>query len=357
MEKLRVIFLSSWLGSPYKTLLSDHLGYKGVHVEEYQQPRTFLPIIFKRGKVDILHLHSTLQNLLIKGNSIIPQWFRLIQFITQLFLLRLMGIKTIWTVHEWADKHYRSDRDIPESYYAIIGKFLHAIITHCESTKHEVSKAFKLEGENKVLVIPHGNFIDLYENKISQIEARKHLNIPEENLVFLCFGGIYTYKGVLEAIDAFKCLPKGKVSFVIAGKIAKGEPELKDLILEKIKGYNNILFVPEEIPDDEVQIYMNACDCVMTPYQTFTTSGVTLLAMSFGRACIAPKAGFFQDVLDESGAFLYDASDQNGLLQAMKSAIEKQDELLTMGEHNLEIAQQWSWDYIAEETLNIYQGS
>jgi glycosyltransferase involved in cell wall biosynthesis len=77
--------------------------------------------------------------------------------------------------------------------------------------------------------------------------------------------------------------------------------------------------------------------------------------MSFGRACIAPNVGFFSDVLDEFGAILYDSTHPEGLLFAMKDAIEKKNNLLEMGKHNFELAEQWNWNYVAEETLKIYQ--
>lgn len=357
MNNFRVVFLSDWFGSPYKQLLADHLEPQEVYVEEYQQHRTFLPQVIEKGIPKILHLHSTLHNYLWEKTSSPLRWIRLCQFIAQIILLRLLGTKTVWTVHEWADKHNRGNRDIPSSYYALMGKFLHAIITHCDSVKREIVEAFHLQKNNKVFVVPHGNYIDVYENQVSQQEARDRLNIPAEDLVFLFFGNIYKYKGILEAIDAFKCLESDRLSFIIAGRLPQGQPELEEQILDKIEDQKNIIFVPKKIPDQDVQLYMNACDCVLTPYQTFTTSGVTLLSMSFGRACIAPSVGFFKDVLDESGSFLYDLNHEEGLLKAMQSAIAKREELPAMGKHNLQLAQQCNWDYVAAETLNIYQGN
>jgi beta-1,4-mannosyltransferase len=77
--------------------------------------------------------------------------------------------------------------------------------------------------------------------------------------------------------------------------------------------------------------------------------------MSFGRACIAPHVGFFKDVLDATGSFLYDSADETSLPYAMKCAIEKRDEILDMGHHNLKLAEQWNWNYVVEETFKIYQ--
>jgi glycosyltransferase involved in cell wall biosynthesis len=351
MNKLKVVFLSILYENPYRDLLIGHLNSRGVQVVDYFPKVIFLPQILAEGKPDILHLH-TLHFLLFGWNKI----HRLIKFlilITQLFILRLIGIKIVWTVHEWADRFNDGKNDIPPIWRAIFGILFHAVITHCNSTKDEIVKAFSLGNKDKVFVVLHGNYIDSYENRVSQVEARKALGIPNENLVFLLFGNILRTKGFLEAIDAFKCLQDKRIFLLIAGY--PGEEQIEELIIDKINEQEDILFLPGKVPDEKIQLFMNACDCVIVPYKVFTTSGVTILTMSFAKACIAPNVGFFSDVLDDSGAFLYDSTHEDSLLQAMRAAVEKRDSLLEMGKHNLKLAEQWSWDYVAKETSRIYQ--
>jgi glycosyltransferase involved in cell wall biosynthesis len=99
---------------------------------------------------------------------------------------------------------------------------------------------------------------------------------------------------------------------------------------------------------------MNACDVVVLPYRDIFTSGSVFLAMSFGRACIAPHKGCIGEVLDDSGAFLYDSDE--GLLQVLHYAIEKKADLPRMGKHNLQLAEQLlSWSNLAKMTLDVYQ--
>jgi glycosyltransferase involved in cell wall biosynthesis len=351
MNKLKVVFLSALHENPYRDLLIGHFNSRGVQVVDYFPKVIFLPQIFEEGKPDILHLH-TLHFLLFGWNEI-HRLIKFLIFITQLFILRLIGIKIVWTVHEWADRVHGGKNDIPPIWAAILGMLFNAVITHCNTTKYEIVKALRLENKDKVFVVPHGNYIGSYENKINPWEARKALGIPAENLVFLLLGNIHRAKGFLEAIDAFKQLKENRISLLIAGYPA--DDGIEEQIRHKIKENQNILFVSGTVPEEEIQIYMNACDCVIVPYKVFTTSGVTILSMSFGRACIAPNTGFFSDVLDEAGAFLYDSTHEEALLHAMMDAIEKRDHLLEMGKHNLKLAEQWSWDYVADETFKIYQ--
>ena len=352
MNNLKVLFLSTWFDNPYKSLLISNLESQKVQVKISRVSSLFLLQIIRRGKPDLLHFHALPVPVLWRKP--VAQFLKLCLFRIQILILHFLGTKVVWTAHEWHSKiEFRSVCHTPTLFANFFNKSIDAIITHCETTKQDITATWQLEQKDKIFVVPHGNYIDWYENKIERVDARKSLDIPVNNLVFLLFGNIYPYKGILETIEAFKYLPQEKISLLIAGR-AKDE-QLLDLIKNSIKGYDNIVCVPERIPDDDVQIYMNACDCVILPYQVFTTSGVAILAMSFGRVCIAPNVGFFNDILDSSGSFLYDSNHKNGLLQAMKNSLENKINLPKMGAHNLALAKQWNWKYVAQETLKVYQ--
>lgn len=352
MNNLKVVFFgTNFFGNPYKDLLIKHLNYLGVQGKEDRCHALFIQKVIGEGKPDILHLDTVHYFLL--GNNKIHRWLKFLFFIIQILILKLIGIRVVWTVHEWSDRFEDGKQEILPIWAATLGRIFDAVITHCETTKNEITKAFRLENKNKIFVVYHGNYIDSYENKISQLEARKALGIPNENLVFLVFGTIHRTKGFLEAIDAFKRLQEESISLLIVGYPA--EEQIEEMIVEKIKDYKNILFVPKRVQDDEIQIYMNACDCVVFPYKVFTTSGVAILAISFGKACIAPEGGYFSDVLDETGTFFHNSTKEDSLMSAMKCAVENKNNLGKMGQHNLKLAEQWNWDYVAKETFNIYQ--
>jgi len=350
MKKLEVIFLSEWLSNPYKTLLSKSLNKNKVEIKEYLLTIFFIPIVLKDSKPDILHLHAL--HPFLRSSNFLSKSIKFWLFVSQIFFLRLIGIKTVWTVHEWEDKLYNESSIISPANATIIGKIFHSFITHCQSTKCNISKYFKVSDQH-VHLIPHGNYIDYYKNQVNRKEARTYLGIPNNSFVFLIFGGLYRYKGILEAIQAFKQVQESNIYLVITGK--PSERGLKEEIENEIFGFENILFFSEYVLDYDVQIYMNACDCVVVSYKVFTTSGVAILAMSFGRICIAPRVGFFVDILGESGAFLYDSESSNGLLNAMKQAILNQNSIPSMENNNFILAKQWNWDYVAEATLVAYK--
>lgn len=354
---MKVVFLSDWLKNPYKDLLASGMRAHDATVTEYEWATFFLLLVFRAGKPSVLHLHTL--HPFLRGRSSASRFIKLCIFASQICVLRLLGIKTAWTVHEWTDKIGTGSDEIPAYSCALIGKCLSAFIVHCQSTGTQIEAAFRVGGKRKVHVVPHGNYIGCYPNEMSRSQAQEEIGLTKSNVTFLLFGDLYRYKGVLESIDAFKAIdPQASISLIIAGK--PRQDSLEREILEKIRGHDNIIFAPERVADNAVQTYMKAADCVLVPYTVFTTSGVAILAMSFGRVCIAPDVGFFNDMLNAAGAFLYDSSAEDGkginsLANAMREAIEAQAQLSKMGDYNLSLAKAWNWKSIGKLTLAAYQ--
>ena len=352
IQRMNIVFLCILMGNPYAELLAHSLTPLGVktEIEEHNFSYLFLSQVLGFKDTKILHLHTI--HYFFLGSNFIHRWVKFFIFVIQILILKLIGIKIVWTVHEWADRFGGKNRIYPV-WSTILGKLFNAVITHCETTKADIVKAFHLKHENQVFVIPHGNYIGAYKNYLTQAEARKLLGIADRDQVFLLFGGIHRTKGFLEAIDVFKKLDPKNVSLLIVGQPA--EDQMEEEIKSKISACPNIIFIPGKVADDDIQLYMNACDCLMVPYKVSTTSGVTILGMSFGKACIAPKTGFFSDVLDDQGAFLYELDDPDGLLNAVKRSIENVEQLSAMGQHNLYIAEQWDWQIVGQQTFESYR--
>jgi len=355
MEQITSIFLPRALdGNPYQNQLIDNLKKLGVKVEvqkPFASSTFFFPIIFSHWKPDILHLHW------LEPSCIANNWFlsllKSIVFLVQLVILKIIGVKIVWTVHNLKN-HDNLNLVLNNICTKTVIKFADAIITHCEAAQEELIKTFLVKNKEKIFVVPHGNYVEWYENKISQEAARAELGFKTSETVFLFFGLIRPYKGVPELIETFKRLESKDIRLVIAGKIISKDIDLADLINQKIADDQRITFIPSYIEPEKIQIYMNAADVVVFPYRDILTSGAVMLAMSFGRACIAPRKGCIGEVLDAQGAFLYNLADENGLMQAMNSALHKQPEILAMGAHNQELAAKYSWKNIAELTLDVY---
>lgn len=346
-NSLKVTFQPYWDENPYQKLLVENLVILGVQMVDMN---ISIRALIKRTKPDILHLHWLHSFIACRVPNPIYSAIKLLRFVSIVVLLKLTGVKIVWTAHNL--KSHDSLYPLLDRICTFtIAKLARTIIVHSDTAKIEITTNFRLHNKGKVIVVPHGNYLGYYENHINQVEARKLINISNPSLVFLFLGLIRPYKGVLEMIEAFKRLHDDKLQLAIAGKVSSDE--LYQQISQQSEN-SNIMFVPGFVPDDRLQVYMNACDVVVFPYQEVLTSGAAILAMSFGKACIAPRIGCFQDVLDDSGAFLYDPDIEDGLFQAMNCAIQNSSSLLSMGKYNQQLATQWDWDKIAQKTLDVY---
>jgi glycosyltransferase involved in cell wall biosynthesis len=113
-----------------------------------------------------------------------------------------------------------------------------------------------------------------------------------------------------------------------------------------------IRIFPCFIPDKDVQLYMNAADAVVLPFQDVLTSGSALLAMSFGKALILPRRGSLTEIVDNQGGLFYDPKEKAGMYKALQQALTA--DFSTMGKHNYEEVKRFSWDKIAQKTYEVY---
>ena len=358
MQSYKIIHIPSYQrDNAYQNLLLDNLKKLGLDVAYGRMIKYFSLVdisllfnAFTNSGADIIHLHWQHPFLLDKTK------FRMIVksllFIIQLSIIKIFGIKLIWTVHNLKN-HENTHEGLEIFFSRIIARYADAIIAHGEAAKLDIQRVFKVKKIDKIVVIQHGNYLNAYKNTVYREEARHRLNLSSTDLTFLCLGRVRPYKGVLELIESFQKLDSSLSRLIIAG--TPQDKQLVNLIEKKAGGNSSIRLILRFIPDDEIQIFMNAADIVILPYRDILVSGAAILGMSFGKAIIAPRLGCIPDILDSLGSFLYDPDDQDCLLNVMKQALVSRIRLREMGDHNLELAKKLDWENIAASTYNLYE--
>ncbi|NLZ53195.1 MAG: glycosyltransferase family 4 protein [Thermoanaerobacteraceae bacterium] len=350
---MKVLFLPDGSRSnPYQRELAEALKRHGVDVT-LSDGIGRLPIlgaIRARGKPDILHLHWT-HGFLI-ASSRVKTVIKSLRFLFELLVVKFLGIKIVWTVHNLLE-HERHHPQLELFFNRILVRLYDHLIVHCSFAREAVIQTYRLPDRSKakISIIPHGHYINSYENKLSQEEARARMKLAKEDRVFLYLGQIRPYKGVLQLIDTFRKLESPQAKLVIAGKPAN--EAIEAAVKKRCRLDNRILTFLQFVPDREIQLYMNAADVAVFPYQDILTSGAALLAMSFGKPIIIPNIGCVPEIVDCQGGFLYDPSKEEGLLEALKQALGR--DLATMGKHNIDKARNFDWDVIAQKTVEVYQ--
>ena len=358
MRSYKIIHIPPWeIENTYLRLLLDNLKKLGLDVECGKTIKylTFvdMSLLFnatRNSRPDIIHLHW--QHPFLLDNTRFRTIVKSLLFIIQLFIIKILGVKLVWTVHNLKN-HENKHEELELFFSRIIARHADAIITFCEAAKLDIQKVFKVKKSDKIYVIQHGSYRNAYKNTVSREEARSRLHLSSTDLTFLYLGMIRPYKGVLELIETFQKLDKNHSKLIIAGKLQS--QQLVNLLEKKAGGNSSIRLILKFIPDDEIQIYMNAADIVVLPYRDVLNSGTVILGMSFGKAIIAPRIGCIPDTLDDIGSFLYTPDDQHGLLNVMKQAMLAKSKLRKMGDHNLELDKKLDWQNIAALTYNVYK--
>lgn len=339
--------------NPYQKELVAALDACGVHVTLCSfNTLPILRAVWAHGKPDILHLHWT------DGFIVAENWpktiLKTLRFFVELVTIKIIGVKVVWTIHNLSS-HEKNNSAYESFVNRILVRIYDRLIVHCLAAMKSAARLYQVTDTtlNKVKVVPHGNYINSYQNDMPRHIARNKLGYKGEDILFLFLGSIRPYKGIFELIDAFSKLKSSQAKLLIAGKPV--DHFIKNELLLRCQKDDRIKVHLEYVQDNDMQLYMNSADVTVFPYTDILTSGSVLLAMSFGKAIIVPQIGCISETLDAQGAFLYDPNDVNGLLQAMQNALPTN--LSTMGQHNRVSAENFSWKRIAQMTFEVYSNS
>lgn len=351
---MKVLLLANNDGmNPYQTELAEGLEDHG-HDVEFSY-RNVLPILigYYDSDPDVIHFQWLRKFVLADG--LLLTTVRIAQFFFELVVLTIISdAPIIWTVHN--RREHRERWPTVEQYVkrVFVVLFCDRIIVHCSAAKDVILDELRLPERvrGRIDVVPHGSYVNVYENSVSEAEARDHLDLPTDEHIFLFIGSIRPYKQVLSLIDAFGRADVEDTRLLIVGKPWNRtvRAEIKSAIVDD----DRIDARLDVIPEDEFQIYLNAADAVVLPLRgDILTSGSVVLAMSFGTAVIVPRAGCLPETVPDDGGILYDPSEEDALRVAIETAAKA--DLDALGRCSLAVAQDLDWRTVAHQTQAVYE--
>jgi glycosyltransferase involved in cell wall biosynthesis len=305
-------------------------------------------LLANRRGVDYLHLNWP-SFIYREDRSAIVSLKKFVRFIFLLVLTRLCGIRLLWTAHNL----YPHDRNKIAVFDGLGRKILvslsYRVFAHGKSAASVVTREFP-GVQGKLVIIPHGNWIGFYPDDCSRATARARLNIPAEQYIFLSFGTCKEYKNLEYLIKCFQSGPFGKAALWIVGRFQEAQyaARVKAQIAHQPQ---RIRLEDRFVPNDELQYYLKACNAIVLAYTDILTSGSAMLAISFGRPVIAPRLGHLLDVVNPDCGILYDPSDDQDLLRAMRDAQGRQFDDAFIRQH----ARNFEWRDAAMQTISALE--
>ena len=354
---MKVLFLPDYsAANAYQRALGKSLAELDVTVTaDPTGSRRVLPVleaIRRHGRPDVIHFHWT-EPYIAGGSSRVSQ-IKARRTLLELRLAKRAGIGLVWTAHDLF-RHDRREDPNELAFMRSLFELCDAVIVHCTAAADALLQTLGTgeSGRAKIAIIPHGHYQGAYPDTVTREEARERLGLPAAARVISFVGWVRSYKGVWELYEAFTRLDEPDARLVIAGEAVDGAYAAR--LTAAAKGDERIHLSIGFVPDEDLQLYLRAADVVAAPFLEIFTSGSVLLAMSFGRAVIAPRRGCVTDVLDEEGGILYDADDPQGLEGALRVAMAADTE--AMGRHNAADLSRFEWSRVAEATRQAYEAA
>jgi glycosyltransferase involved in cell wall biosynthesis len=331
-------------GNPYQALLAKALTELGQIVEVKRIVNNTLPFHLLQSctGADILHLHWIAG--LYEGKTKLRFIVRTLFFLVTIMILRLKRIGVGLTLHNLVphDAQNRSFHIIARRFILLFCRF---VIVHSEPARRKAAEYFG--NYNKMVVVPHGHYQGYYLNRVSKAEARNILNIPINAKLLLFFGGLRPYKGVEYFINLFKELKSENMFFLAAGP---GQEDYVRSLTRRLP--KNSVIHSSYVPEDEVQYYLNAADCLVLPYTESLSSGAAVLGLSFYLPIIATYTVALQHLVEEKLAVFYEA----GNLESLKKGIAEMFSWSTASfkERCDKFLKYCSWERIAQKHLEVF---
>jgi len=309
----------------------------------------FLGTALFKWKADVLHFHWLHPYLLRETAA--GSITRSLRFLVEILFLKAKGTEIAWTIHNLSN-HEGLHPKIERFFSSIFIRLADAIFVHGQEAAKLSSRHFHIQ-VSRFHVIAHPAYCGIYPNDSSKTLARKKIFpqlLGEVGPVFLFLGRVNRYKGVFDLVKEFKSLPQS-CKLIIAGQPADATTHAE--MEAATAADNRILYFPQAIPESDLHFYYNAADIVVLPFRKILTSGSVLLAMSFGKPLVVPEFEVIRETVAKEDVWWFEPDNSDSLRGALVKAAGIW--LPVMGQANLQIAKNLTWEKMAKETLNCYQ--
>lgn len=317
-QNIRVVIFPYGLSqeNPYQNLIIKGLESAGIEVIKIPGRKLFPLLLLKQAKPDIVHIFWP-HDLYI-GKNKAAQIFK--QLSLRLTLPILRKYTTVYSA-ENISSHNVGTMGIKEEV-----KWISKILKYCKGiifmshAAEDVFQSYYLNAPENRIVAPHISYSTVYENTVSQLDARVKLGLGDA-FVYLILGRLQPYKGIEQSIAAFKQLNLPNTKLLITGKcISKNyllqlQAEASEYLGERI------IITDTYIPNNEMQYYMNGASYLIINYKDVPLNpGSIIMAKHFGIPIITNSHPVIEEVSRGLTHYLFTAGDVASLANAMLAA-------------------------------------
>jgi glycosyltransferase involved in cell wall biosynthesis len=266
--------------SPYNKLLYEQLRRLGVVVQDFS-PRHLL-----LSPPPVFHLHWPEAAIQVPG--IARAAVRGLALLLLIGLARVRGTRIVWTVHN-LHPHEQPYPRLERWFWRAFLHLLDGYIALSSGGERAALAEFPLLRRRAGFIIPIGHYRGSYPDEVDTMEARARLGLPVGVPVYAFIGRIRPYKNVPHLIRTFRALSDPDSRLLVVG--APDGAETRRAVLEAAGEDPRVRLELAYVPDEDVQLYLRACDLVVLPFTEILNSSSAILALSFDRPTVVPLAG------------------------------------------------------------------
>lgn len=300
-------------------------------------------------------LSWVMEGIFTSGQLLHAQWWSpplIFVYMTICLLYKIRRRPVVITVHNIFQHEKRPFYDLCSRILFRLGDHF---IVHSRSNKEILIKFFNIDRE-KITPIPHGPLSFQNSADMDSEDARRELDVSQQDRIILLFGAVRFYKGVDIALKAFadviKEIPEARL--IVAGRLWEQWEKYEEIIKEKdISAYvkKHLYYIDFR----EVAKYFIASDLVILPYRQFESqSGVGATAVAFRKPMIVTRTGGLPElVVDQKN--VVPPGDIKALSDRIIYCLKDHSALAKMSEDADTIAEKISWHSVATKTLSVYE--
>jgi D-inositol-3-phosphate glycosyltransferase len=384
---IRVSILTGGGDKPYALGIAAALTSVGIHIDFVGSDDLSAPELLANPRLNFLNLRGDQREdastkakvlrvlkyyarLIVYAAKAKPKLFHILWnnkfqlFDCTLLMLyyKLLSKRVVFTAHNVnAGKRDQNDSWLNRISLKIQYSLCDRVFVHTDGMKSEMTSEFRIP-ESKVNVIPFGINHTVPNTSLSSAEAKRQLNINNDDKVLLFFGNIAPYKGLEYLVAAFsELLTKDRnYRLLVVGK-SKGSESYWNQIRRAIESTgigDRVIAKIEYVRDEETELYFKAADVLILPYAHVFQSGVLFLGYSFGLPPIAADVGSLkEEIIEGETGFVFNPRDSSDLARKVHSYFNS-ELFRNLETRRLEIKayanERYSWDKVAAITTNVY---
>jgi glycosyltransferase involved in cell wall biosynthesis len=348
----KIACLSAAPRNPYLDLLYRHLAAHGFELVE-KPDLTLRWLWTHRRLVGFLHVHwpECLYRYGRGPRALRPLLSRakLVLFAVRLSVARILGYRLVWTIHQVVpheSTHWVLDRRAAR----LLARACRLLIAHDRATASSARSLLQPISAD-IAIVPHGSYVGVYSDGRPRRVVRAELRLPQDSVVFLCFGELRAYKEVDLLLEAFSSVPSDRARLLVVGN--PKAPEVGLAVTDASQRDTRILSILRFLDADRVAELYRASDVAVLPRGEDGTSGSLVLALSMGLPVVAADLSTTRALTDDGKAgWLFRPHDVGSLKDAIEQALSAED-TADRGRVAFGVAEELSWPEIAAETARL----